>query len=155
MQVFKPAVAPAALFLALALSGRLPLWAEAFFSSFIFLVCMSQQFHAWSHMKKSELHPAVVALQEAGLLIGRKAHGAHHRAPFEGNYCIVSGWWNELLDNSLFFRWVACSTAVVLWCDEAAGAESHAPGCGLVMSLLCFQSPHGHTRGVLLVCNAY
>lgn len=114
MQVFKPAVAPAALFLALSLSGRLPLWAEAFFSSFIFLVCMSQQFHAWSHMKKSELHPAVVALQEAGLLIGRKAHGAHHRAPFEGNYCIVSGWWNELLDNSQFFRWVARSTAGVL-----------------------------------------
>jgi hypothetical protein len=160
---------------------------------------MSQQFHAWSHMKKSELHPAVVALQvgggsavlrlgglarascaplrrrlaglglcgcrnccrgcwrggrgelrpgaltlqvwrcrarppaaaavlgasglwrwaaadppphrphplpqEAGLLIGRKAHGAHHRAPFEGNYCIVSGWWNDTLDGSQFFRW--------------------------------------------------
>jgi hypothetical protein len=45
-----------------------------------------------------------LAPQEAGLLIGRKAHGAHHRAPFEGNYCIVSGWWNELLDGSLFFR---------------------------------------------------
>ena len=37
-------------------------------------------------------------LQEAGLLISRKAHGAHHKAPFEGNYCIVSGLWNGLLD---------------------------------------------------------
>lgn len=33
------------------------------------------------------------------MLISRRAHGAHHKAPFEGNYCIVSGVWNELLDN--------------------------------------------------------
>ena len=37
-------------------------------------------------------------LQDAGVLISRKAHGAHHKAPFEGNYCIVSGWWNPILD---------------------------------------------------------
>lgn len=39
-------------------------------------------------------------LQEAGLLISRKAHGAHHKAPFEGNYCIVSGLWNNVLDQN-------------------------------------------------------
>ena len=70
MQVFKPAMAPAAFFLALS-----P-WASpafnAFISSFIFLACMSQQFHAWSHMKKSELPAPVVALQDAGVLISRK-----------------------------------------------------------------------------------
>ena len=38
------------------------------------------------------------------MLISRKQHGAHHRAPFEGNYCIVSGWWNGILDKSRFFR---------------------------------------------------
>jgi hypothetical protein len=43
-------------------------------------------------------------VQDANLLIGRRAHGAHHRPNFEGNYCIVSGWWNDLLDNSGFFR---------------------------------------------------
>jgi ubiquitin-conjugating enzyme E2 variant len=31
-------------------------------------------------------------------------HGAHHKSPFEGNYCIVSGLWNPLLDDSRFFR---------------------------------------------------
>jgi ubiquitin-conjugating enzyme E2 variant len=31
-------------------------------------------------------------------------HGAHHRAPFEGNYCIVSGIWNPLLDSTQAFR---------------------------------------------------
>ena len=37
-------------------------------------------------------------LQDAGVLVSRRAHGAHHRAPFEGNYCIVSGIWNPVLD---------------------------------------------------------
>jgi ubiquitin-conjugating enzyme E2 variant len=59
-------------------------------------------------MKKSELPAVVDTLQESGILISRKAHGAHHRAPFEGNYCIVSGIWNEFLDDggsdSGFFR---------------------------------------------------
>eukprot|EP00873_Tetraselmis_striata_P027914 jgi/Tetstr1/448178/TSEL_035469.t1 len=95
-QVFQPAMAPAAL-LALTASDD-SVFSNVFFSTFIFFVCMSQQFHAWSHMKKSELPAAIVALQDAGLLISRKAHGAHHRAPFEGNYCIVSGFWNPILD---------------------------------------------------------
>ncbi|GIL52588.1 hypothetical protein Vafri_8410 [Volvox africanus] len=101
-QVFGPASYPAAVLLTL--SPLMPLGWNAWSSSFLFLVCMSQQFHAWSHMKKSELPPVVVALQDAGLLISRRMHGAHHRAPFEGNYCIVSGWWNPLLDSTGFFR---------------------------------------------------
>lgn len=39
--------------------------------------------------------------------MSRKAHGAHHKAPFEGNYCIVSGAWNPILDaggDKSFFR---------------------------------------------------
>lgn len=36
--------------------------------------------------------------------MSRRAHGSHHKAPFEGNYCIVSGVWNDLLDNTRFFR---------------------------------------------------
>ena len=34
------------------------------------------------------------------MLVSRRAHGAHHRAPFEGNYCIVSGIWNPVLDQA-------------------------------------------------------
>ena len=51
-----------------------------------------------SHRKEPQTHPAVNWLQDRGLLIGRRAHGQHHLAPFEGNYCIVSGMWNGLLD---------------------------------------------------------
>lgn len=103
-QVFKPAVTPGLAILAV--SPFLPVWAGFFLPSFLFLICMSQQFHAWSHMKKSELPGFVVALQDLNLLIGRRAHGAHHRPNFDGNYCIVSGWWNEPLDNAGFFRWL-------------------------------------------------
>lgn len=101
-QVFKPAAFPAGLFLLL--SPVLPPLANVFLPSFIFLVAMSQQFHAWSHMKKSELHPWVVQLQDANLLISRKAHGAHHLPPFEANYSIVSGWSNGPLDSINFYR---------------------------------------------------
>lgn len=36
---------------------------NCFVATFIFLVCMSQQFHAWGHMKKSQLSKPVIALQ--------------------------------------------------------------------------------------------
>ncbi len=36
--------------------------------------------------------------QDAGVIVSCKVHGAHHRPPFEGNYCIVSGVWNPILD---------------------------------------------------------
>jgi len=101
-KVFRPAAAPAALLLAS--SYFTPAVWSIWSSTFLFLACMSQQFHAWSHMKKSKLPGVVVQLQDAGMLISLKQHGAHHKPPFEGNYCIVSGWWNPLLDNSGVFR---------------------------------------------------
>lgn len=61
MQVFKPALPFSAL--CLLASPWLPAPAEVFLSTATFLTCMSQQFHAWSHMKKSELHPIVDSLQ--------------------------------------------------------------------------------------------
>lgn len=60
-KVFKPALPFAALFLAA--SPLMPAPLEVSLALFIWLACMSQQFHAWSHMKASELHPAVLALQ--------------------------------------------------------------------------------------------
>jgi hypothetical protein len=101
-QVFRVFAYPAAVFLAL--SPFTPAWCDAFVSSFLYLMCMSQQFHAWAHMTKSQLPGAVLALQDAGVLVSRKAHGAHHRPPFEGSYCIVSGLWNETLDGCGFYR---------------------------------------------------
>ena len=61
-QLFRPAT-----FFAVGLAGGAaagaPMWWDVWSSTFLFLCCMSQQFHAWSHMKKSELPGFVVALQ--------------------------------------------------------------------------------------------
>ncbi|CAK8565562.1 unnamed protein product [Lathyrus sativus] len=67
-------------------------------------IMFSQQFHAWAHGTKSRLPPLVVALQESGVLVSRSQHGAHHRPPYNNNYCIVSGVWNELLDETKAFE---------------------------------------------------
>jgi len=67
-------------------------------------IMFSQQFHSWAHGTKSKLPPPVVALQEAGLLVSRSQHGAHHRQPYNNNYCIVSGVWNDFLDKNMVFE---------------------------------------------------
>ncbi|CAL5390504.1 unnamed protein product [Camellia sinensis] len=67
-------------------------------------IMFSQQFHAWAHSTKSRLPPPVLALQDAGVLVSRSQHAAHHRQPYNNNYCIVSGVWNEFLDEHKVFE---------------------------------------------------
>lgn len=86
------------------LAAPLPGSVDVFLAVFTSSVVLSQLFHSWSHCRKSQLPAAVIALQNAGILVSRKAHGQHHRLPFDGNYCIVSGAWNNYLDSSGFFR---------------------------------------------------
>lgn len=75
-----------------------------FFTVFCAMEILSQEFHKWSHMTKGECPGWVNTLQKLGLTIGRKPHAQHHMAPYDGNYCIISGICNESLDNSGFFR---------------------------------------------------
>lgn len=56
----------------------------------------------YSHMTKPPAWAS--ALQEVGLIISRRNHGQHHSSPFDGNYCILTGMCNGLLDDSGFFR---------------------------------------------------
>ncbi len=65
-----------------------------------------QELHKWSHTLRSDCHPVVAALQDAGLIVNPKAHLAHHRSPFDIRYCIVTGHCNGLLDRLGFFGWV-------------------------------------------------
>ena len=81
-----------------------PQW-QMFWSLFSAFICLAQQFHAWSHMSKQEIPKPVAALQDAKLVITRQAHSMHHRAPFENNYCIVSGLCNPALDGSGVLQW--------------------------------------------------
>ena len=75
-----------------------------FFAVFCSLEILSQEFHKWSHMTKKEVHPIINKLQDCGLTIARTSHARHHVMPYDGNYCIVSGFWNDALDNSGVFR---------------------------------------------------
>ncbi len=87
---------------ALALPGGAP--AKAFAAAFLACTALAQQTHAWSHLKRGDVPAPVLALQDAGVLVSCRAHGAHHKPPFASNYCIVSGLWNEFLDGGLLAR---------------------------------------------------
>jgi len=75
-----------------------------FFAFFCMAEILSQEFHKWAHTTKNEVPSYVNTLQKIGVSIARTQHANHHRQPYAGNYCIVSGLCNEALDNSCFFR---------------------------------------------------
>lgn len=75
-----------------------------FLTSFFIFEILSQEFHKWSHQLPSETPRWVNWLQKIGFTISRQPHALHHIAPYEGNYCIISGVCNNLLDKSGFFR---------------------------------------------------
>jgi len=75
-----------------------------FFTVFCSLEIGSQEFHKWSHMTKKQLPPVINKIQDLGLTVGKAPHALHHLAPFEGNYCIVSGFCNSFLDRYGIFR---------------------------------------------------
>ncbi|KAL7522742.1 hypothetical protein ACHAWX_007442 [Stephanocyclus meneghinianus] len=77
-----------------------------FFAVFCAIEIMSQELHKWSHMTVKETPVWVNTLQDLGITIARVPHAKHHLAPYDGNYCIVSGICNDALDKSGFFRWM-------------------------------------------------
>lgn len=97
--ICKPAILVALLMLAL----DPPLYADIFVAVGTSMAILSQQFHSWAHTKKRDIPPVVAALQDAGLLVSPVEHCQHHKQPFNSNYCIVGGFWNQLLDTSGVF----------------------------------------------------
>lgn len=95
-------------------------FATFFWTTFCVLEILSQEFHKWSHQLPSETPDWVNQMQALGVSVGRKPHAMHHLAPYEGNYCIISGFCNEWLDESGFFR--RLEHAVYKW----NGVESNA-----------------------------
>ena len=75
-----------------------------FWTTFCVFEILSQEFHKWSHMLPSETPVWVNRFQKWGLTVSRKAHAQHHLEPFEGNYSIISGATNGVLDQAGFFR---------------------------------------------------
>ena len=63
---------------------------------------LTNQIHQWAHMPSP---PAPIrVMQDAGLLLGRTEHAAHHDRPYDRRYCITTGWCNRPLDAIDFFR---------------------------------------------------
>mmetsp|Transcript_20948 Transcript_20948/g.29566 ORF Transcript_20948/g.29566 Transcript_20948/m.29566 type:complete len:363 (+) Transcript_20948:145-1233(+) len=75
-----------------------------FLTIFCVMEILSQEFHKWSHMTKGEVPSWVNWLQDVGITIPRVPHALHHTAPYDGNYCIISGICNEPLDKFGVFR---------------------------------------------------
>jgi hypothetical protein len=63
---------------------------------------MTNQIHQWAHMPSPPR--SVRILQSFGLFLGRVEHAAHHERPYDGHYCITTGWCNGPLEKIAFFR---------------------------------------------------
>jgi palmitoyl-[glycerolipid] 3-(E)-desaturase len=95
------ATIPALFLLALASTS---VYTRLFFTLFINWWLLSQEFHKYSHMRQVPFPMKI--LQDSNLILSKKVHGLHHTAPFEGNYCILTGICNPILDKSNFFRYL-------------------------------------------------
>ena len=83
------------------------LWAGVFVCSSGFFGMWTSQFHLWSHMK----HPprAVRFFQKYRIILSKEHHQRHHKAPYQTNYCITTGWCNPVLGRIGFWpalEWV-------------------------------------------------
>lgn len=63
---------------------------------------LTNQIHQWAHMPAP---PGTIAfLHGVGLLLRPRDHARHHGRPFDGEYCITTGWCNRPLEAIGFFR---------------------------------------------------
>lgn len=87
---------------------------------------LTNQIHQWAHMPAPPR--GVVLLQRAGLLLTRDGHARHHASPFDGDYCITTGWCNRPLEAVRFFprleRALARLTGAVPRHDEQRAAPA-------------------------------
>lgn len=80
-------------------------WAEraaVFALGFAGVGMWTNQIHQWAHMAAPPR--AVRALQDLGVILGRRAHAVHHHGGYDSHYCITTGWWNAPLERVGFFR---------------------------------------------------
>ena len=63
---------------------------------------MTNQIHKWAH--DDDPPRAVLWLQDHGVILPRRHHQVHHTWPYDGHYCITTGWTNGLLRRVRFWR---------------------------------------------------
>jgi ubiquitin-conjugating enzyme E2 variant len=70
--------------------------------AFLMAIFLTNQIHKWAHTS----HPphTVRLLQRCRIILSPRSHAIHHTAPHDSNYCITTGWLNDLLERVGFFR---------------------------------------------------
>jgi ubiquitin-conjugating enzyme E2 variant len=91
---------------------------------------LTNQIHQWAHMPSP---PRLVrALQDCRVILGRVEHARHHQMPYDGRYCITTGWCNEPLERAGFFRrlerCVTWATGLVPRSDDRRYEERYRSG---------------------------
>jgi hypothetical protein len=74
-----------------------------FILSFIFFGILSNQFHKYSHMTKSELNPFIIFLQNNWIILNPENHRKHH-VNGVNTYCVTNGVCNIILDKIDFWN---------------------------------------------------
>jgi len=81
---------------------------DLFSATFWFFTCIgvafTNQFHKWSHAPS--VPPLVDFLQRNWIILPKTQHKIHHQPPFDGYYCITTGWLNPFLSSISFWRHV-------------------------------------------------
>ena len=70
-------------------------------------VSVANEVHAWAHQKCSR---PIRAMQLLGVIQSQEQHSAHHRRPFDRNYCVMTDWANPVLSAVHF--WPAAERVV-------------------------------------------
>jgi sterol desaturase/sphingolipid hydroxylase (fatty acid hydroxylase superfamily) len=91
---------PAALAFAASQGRRVP----AFAALVLTILLVTPEIHKWAHRARGSRF--IEPLQRAGLLISPEAHAEHHRIERHA-YCVVTGWWNPVLDYVGVWRMLA------------------------------------------------
>lgn len=99
MKFMAPALAAAAVGVG---TGLIPATAGTAFATAVGGGLFAQVSHSWTHSPNPP-KPAKF-LQKVGIAQDNVDHREHHRAPWTGNYCIVNGALNPLLDKTNFWR---------------------------------------------------
>lgn len=71
-------------------------------SDFLFLLSLigsqANQIHYYAHLSLRDIPGPILFLQSMGILQSRLHHSAHHAAPYNTRFCVMTPWFNTLLE---------------------------------------------------------
>jgi ubiquitin-conjugating enzyme E2 variant len=71
---------------------------------FVLIGAQANIIHKWSHMKQSEKPFLVDHLQRFRIIQHKRHHGRHHRKPFDSYFCVMTNFWNPILERIYFWE---------------------------------------------------